>query len=103
MKTKVIVSLSSVALLLLTTGCETQEAFLPQSFRPVSGIGSKEVGLYRTYAYDPYYYFSGSIFPYKDFYWYGRPPFYTGAGPLKKFGADEEEPLPKKAKVRSAP
>jgi hypothetical protein len=102
MKRKLIASLSPLALL-VTTGCETQEPGLPQSYRPVSGIGTEEAGLYRVYAYDPYYYFSGSIFPYKDLYWYGRPPFYTAAGPLKKFGGEEVVQPPKKAKARLAP
>lgn len=102
MKTKRMLMLVPVALL-FTGGCETQDGPLPVAYRPVMGAGGSQGEVYRTYAYDPYYDYSGAIFPYKDFYWYGRPPFYVKGAPLRKFDADNETAKPvKKASPRAA-
>jgi hypothetical protein len=89
MKTNRILLLAPLVLLAVT-GCQTQPAPLPVSYRPVFGSGGGEGEPVRTYAYDPYYDYSGAIFPYKDLYWYGRPPFYVKGAPLKKFESDRE-------------
>jgi hypothetical protein len=67
----------AAACLSLLTACKTQSALGPVGLQASAHGSSDEAKLYRVRTYDPWYDYSGSIFPYKDFYWYGRPPLYT--------------------------
>lgn len=79
--------LLSPAAFLLAVGCESQQASLSQAYRPV-GVGV-EAAAENVYEWDPFFYHSGKIFPFRDRYWYGRPPFYVqNVSHLQKFEAD---------------
>jgi hypothetical protein len=67
----------AASVLLLLTGCKTQTGHGPAGLKASAHGSPDQARLYRVSTYDPWYDYSGSIFPYKDFYWYGRPPFYT--------------------------
>ena len=74
---------------LLLSGCVNQQVGYSQAYRAVPENG--DPGFHRAYAYDPFYYYSGSIFAYRDFYGYARPPFYVSAGPYQRFGDEDDK------------
>lgn len=91
-------ALNAAAALLLLSSCTQQPGASPgvkgASYRPQA----EKATLYRAQVYDPYYDYSGAIFRNRDYYWYGRPPFYVYR-PYQRF--DDSAQATSKPKAKS--